>query len=273
MNAVTTAQINNIMLDTGVVYIDYGQVGERVLAPTRGGSNFTVEQDVREIERDGALGKEKGLRRVIKENAMLTVKFMDMSVANLNMMLRGSTLNSVTISSTETGTIASSEYFTNVTWIGTDMEGKNKVITLFNAMSDNGLKADFTDKDESVLEVVFSAHRDPTDSTPACYTIVEVEDPSPDLTGLSVTTATLSPAFVGTTYEYVSTVVNGTTSVTVTPTCATADSITVNGTTVVTAQASGNIALATGVNVITVRTLKAGKTTTTYTIRISRASS
>ena len=272
-STVTTEQINNILLDTGVMYLDYGEVTERILAPTRGGGNFTVEQDVRIIERDGSLGKEKGLRRVITENAMMTVRFMDISPANLKMALAGSTLSSVTVTSTQTGTIAASEYFTNITWIGTDMEGKNKVITLFNALSDNGLSMDFTDKDETVVEVSFAGHRNPADYTDALYTIAEVETSSDDLTALSVTTATLSPAFAADTYEYVSTVVNGTTSVTVTPTCATCDSITVNGTTVASGVASGAISLAVGVNVIYVRTITAEKTNTTYTIRISRASS
>jgi hypothetical protein len=273
MSTVTTAQIQNILLDTGVVYVDYGEVGERILAPTRGGSSFVVEQDVRIIERDGALGKETGLRRVIREDAMLTVRFMDMSIANLKMVLAGSTVAGSTITSTTDGTIQSTEYFTNITWIGTDMEGKNKVITLFSALVDNGLSMEFTDKDETVVEAVFSGHRDPTTAATPLYTIAETEDSAADLTALVVTTATLAPAFSATIYEYVSDVVNGTSSVTVTPTCAAADSITVNGTIVATGVASGAIALAVGVNTIVVNTIEADKTNTTYTIRIARATS
>ena len=68
MKTVTTAQIENIQLGPGVVYVDYGLAGERILAPTRGGNSFVVEQDIRIIERDGALGKEIGLRRIIRED-------------------------------------------------------------------------------------------------------------------------------------------------------------------------------------------------------------
>ena len=273
MSTVTTAQIENIILDTGVVYLNYGEVGERILAPTRGGNTFVVEQDVKIIERDGALGKEKGLRRVIREDAMLTVRVMDLSIANLQMALRAASATATKITSTQDGSIADSEYLANVTLIGTDMEGKNKIITLFNAMSDNGLSIEMADKDESVVEIVFAGHRDPTDATVPLYTIEEVEDIAPNLTALAVTTATLSPAFAAGTYNYVATVLTAVTSVTVTPTCATATELRVNGVTVASGVASGAIALAVGVNEITVTVLQTAKTNKTYTIYISRASS
>ena len=171
---VTSEQIQNILLDTGVVYLNYGVSGERILAPTRGGNVFTVEQDVRIVERDGALGKEKGLRRVITEDAMLTVRLMDMSIDNLKLALAGATVTGSKLSSTTDGTIADSEYFANVTIVGTDMEGKNKIITLYNAMADNGLNIELNDKDEAVLEVVFAGHRNPADYSEPLYEIEEV---------------------------------------------------------------------------------------------------
>ena len=175
MRNITTEQIENILLDTGVVYVNYDVAGEeRILAPTRGGNSFVVEQEVRVIERDGALGKEKGLRRVITEDATLTVRLMDMSVDNLKLALAGATVDGTKITSTTDGTIADSEYLDNVTLVAKDMEGKSRVITLFNAMADNGLSVDMTDKDESVLEVVFAGHRDPTDYTQPLYTIEKV---------------------------------------------------------------------------------------------------
>lgn len=274
MGQITTAQIENILLDTGVVYLDYGLAGERILAPTRGGNSFVVEQDVRVIERDGALGKEKGLRRIIKEDATLTVKLMDMSIANLKMALAGSTATSTKVKSTLDGTIQTSEYFTNITLIGTDLEGKNKIITLNNPLVDNGLSIEMSDKDESVVEVVFAGHRDPTNAATPLYTIEETETIASNLTALAVTTATLSPVFAAGTYAYTAAVANATSSVTVTPTLAGATiTLRVNGTVVASGSASGAIALAVGVNTITVTISETAKTNKTYTIYISRASS
>ena len=267
---VTTQQIENILLDTGVIYVDYGEAGERILAPTRGGATFVVEQDVKIIERDGSLGKEKGLRRIIREDAMLTARIMEMSLTNINMALRGSTLTSSTITNTQTGTIADTEYLTNITWVGTDMAGKNKIITLYNAMSDNGLNINFTDKDEAVLEVSFAAHRNPSDYTDDLYTIVEASTPATNLTALAVSSGTLEPTFAGGTYSYGVSVLNATSTITVTPTGAAATWIKVNGTIVASGVASGNIALDVGVNIITVRVHEDEKTDIEYKIYVTR---
>lgn len=268
---VTTNQTNEILLDSGVVYIDYGEATERILAPTRGGSTFVVEQEIRLIERDGSLGKEKGLRRIIREDAMLTVRLMEISMENLEMVLRGSTLATSTITPTQNGTISATEYLTNVTWIGEDLEGKSKVITLYNAMVDNGLNLNAVDKDEAVLEVVFSAHRDPADYTSAPYTIVETSTAAGNLTGLVASAGSFEPTFAGGTYSYGLAVANGVTSTTITPTGASADWIKVNGTTVASGAASGAIALSVGVNQITIRVHEDEKADIEYKIYITRA--
>ena len=174
--SLTTEQIENIIVDAGVVYLDYGLPTERLLAPTRGGNSFTVEQEIKQIERDGSLGKEKGMRRVITENAMMTVRVLDLSIANLKLCLAGSTITNGVVSSTSDGAISDSEYFTNVTLVGTDLEGKNRVITLANPLADNGLSVDFTDKDEAVLEIQFAGHRNPFVCNEPLYTIEDVEE-------------------------------------------------------------------------------------------------
>ena len=266
----TEAQTNNMLLDTGTLYLDYGEAGERILAPTMGGNSFVVEQDIRIIERDGALGKEKGLRRVIKEDATLTCRFKDISYANLKMALAGSVLSSVTVTGTLTGTIASTEYFTNVTWIGTDHEGKNKIITLFNAMGDNGLSMDFNDKDEAIIEIAFSGHRDPTNAATALYTIVESESACTDMSALTVTTATLNPSFSASVYTYGASVANGVSSVTVTPTNASASEIQVEGVVIASAATSAAISLDVGINEITIVNKETAKTNITYTVWLNR---
>jgi hypothetical protein len=137
-----------------------------------------------------------------------------------------------------------------------------------NAMADNGLSIEMADKDESVVELVFAGHRDPSDKTAPLYTIEEIESIASNLTGLAVTTATLAPVFAAGTYAYGSNVAQAVASVTVTPTCAAATSIKVNNVTVASGAASGAIALATGINTITVTVLETGKTNKTYTITI-----
>ena len=49
----TTAQIESIVLDSGVVYINYGETDERILAPCKGDNEFTVDAKYAMIEANG----------------------------------------------------------------------------------------------------------------------------------------------------------------------------------------------------------------------------
>ena len=174
---ITTEQLESIVIDAGVVYINYGETGEKLLAPTRGGNSFTVEQEIRQIERDGARGKEKGLRRVVEENATLTVNTLDLSVETLKLALAGAVKTGDKIESGE-GTIAEEEYLKNVTLIGEDMAGNHRVIQIFNALGDNGLNIETNDRDESVVSIELSANWNPEDYSEPLYKI-ETVTPSP----------------------------------------------------------------------------------------------
>ena len=94
-----------------------------------------------------------------------------------------------------------------------------------------------------------------------------------DLSNLILSTGTLSPSFASATTNYTSTVANGITGITVTPTVAEANAtIKVNGTTVASGTASANISLSVGSNTITtVVTAQDGTTIKTYTTNVTRA--
>ena len=53
----TTKQIESIQIDEGVIFLNYGESDERLLAPTRGGGEFAATVTVRDIEFDGRHGK------------------------------------------------------------------------------------------------------------------------------------------------------------------------------------------------------------------------
>jgi len=95
------------------------------------------------------------------------------------------------------------------------------------------------------------------------------------LSGLAMSSGTLSPSFATATTSYTATVPNATTSITVTPTVTDPTAtIKVNGTTVVSGTNSAALPLAMGTNTITtVVTAQDGTTTSTYTITVTRISS
>ena len=114
-------------------------------------------------------------------------------------------------------------------------------------------------------------------STTKTYTITVNRAPSSnaDLSSLTVSQGTLTPAFAAGTTSYTDSVANSVTSMTVTPTLADATAtITVNGTAVASGSASQAINLNVGSNTITVVvTAQDGSTTKTYTITVTRAPS
>ncbi|WP_010249226.1 hypothetical protein [Acetivibrio cellulolyticus] len=175
MGNLTTKQLENVVLDAGVIYINYGLTDERVLAPCREGIVFVVEQEFKDIEYDGQRGKTKGMRRIISENASITANVMDLSQENIKLALAGSNMDGTTKAITNgTGEIASADYLANITAVGLNMKGEYKVITLYNAMADNGLNIEMNDKEEASIELQFSAHYDPTNLSSPIYKIEQV---------------------------------------------------------------------------------------------------
>lgn len=173
--SLTTEQLQNIVIDTGVVYVNYGELDEKILGPCKGGNSFLVEQEFKDVEYDGRRGKTKGMRRIINENASLTVRLMDLSQDNIKLALAGANIDGTTKAITNGDrTILDTEYLKNVALVGTTTGGKNKVVTLYNVLSDNGLSMEMVDKDELAVEIIFSAHYDPSDLASPIYKIEEV---------------------------------------------------------------------------------------------------
>ncbi len=94
------------------------------------------------------------------------------------------------------------------------------------------------------------------------------------LRALSISTGTLSPAFTAATISYSTTVANGTTSLTITPSAASnAATVLVNGGTVSAGASSVPIAIGVGTTIINVSvTSEDGTTTRVYTISVTRIS-
>jgi len=112
--------------------------------------------------------------------------------------------------------------------------------------------------------------------TQATYAVTVTRAPSAiaTLSGLVLSSGTLSPTFAAATISYTASVPNATTSITVKPTVTDATAtIKVNGTSVASGTASGAIPLSVGSNVITtVVTAQDGISTTTYTLTVMRIS-
>jgi len=126
---------------------------------------------------------------------------------------------------------------------------------------------------ENTISIVVTAS-DGTTTKTYTLTVTCPGSTNDNLSSLKISRGTLTPAFTTNTTSYTASVVNGVTSLTVTPTTSASNAtVTVNGTAVTSGDASGPIELAVGANTITiVVTAFGGSATKTYTIIVTRES-
>lgn len=171
-SGITKETLQSMVLDAGVVYLNYGLESEKVLGATSGGNKFSVEREIKTTEVDGARGKVKGLRRLIAENVSLTTNLKELNARNIQLALAGSTLSDVMDEDlvpkkthdkiTTSSNIQDNDYLENISLVAELSGSKDPVIiTLYNALSDGSFEMGLTDTEEAVVEVTFSAHYNP----------------------------------------------------------------------------------------------------------------
>jgi len=125
----------------------------------------------------------------------------------------------------------------------------------------------------NVINVVLTAQNKKATKT-YTITVTRTALPNTTLSALKLSTGTLSPAFAAATTSYTASVVNTVSSLTVTPTATdAAAAIKVNGTAVASGKASASIPLALGANTISVVVSETGRSTVTYTLKVTRVPS
>lgn len=177
-HGITSETYKKFTIDAGAVYtgfIGFASPGT-LLGATRTGSQLVIEQEIKEMEVDGARGPVIGSRRITRVKASLTVNFIEHSLTNLKRALVGST--SATFETTWDAitrglVIADADFLTDVTIIAdtTATSGNPMAIKLDNVMSDGNFELSFADKEEGVLAVTFTAHFDPSDVDSEPWTV------------------------------------------------------------------------------------------------------
>lgn len=187
----TQEQLENIQIDYGLVYVDYGLPTQRKLGPTKGGVEFSATKTIRDIEFDGSKGKTKGAQAIDDMAALLRFSLMDTSIDNIDLAMPQGSYNAGTgvVSSGLPGIIAASKYLTNITMFAKVAGGTYKKITLFNAMNEADFVLNTAPKAEGVIPFEVHAHWDPqSDNIGDLYTIEDIEAISDDLVPPTVIT-------------------------------------------------------------------------------------
>ena len=90
-HAITADTPKQIVFDAGVVYRNFVSPSEpgELIGATRGGSEFNLTLEQREIEADGVPGPLKGFKRIVRVEATLTVNMLALSLDNLKAAIAG----------------------------------------------------------------------------------------------------------------------------------------------------------------------------------------
>lgn len=161
-HGITGTTYKNFAIDSGAVYVDYGEGGQALLGATRGGNTFVLETEWREMPVDGARGPVLGSQRIVGVVAKLTANFVEIDDTVLEYALAGSTNTDNTTYKTLTRSlqVADADYATNIAIVGehTGEPAVPIVCQVNNPLATGGFELAFTDKEETVLAVEFTAH-------------------------------------------------------------------------------------------------------------------
>ena len=170
-HGVTANTYKKFIIDSGAVYLNYGESGEALLGATRGGNTFVIETEYRDMPVDGAKGPTKGGRRIVSVNATLTVNMIELSASIMSRALPGSAVADFPTTPGKTHdqitralAIAAADYATNIALVG-EVTGNTTQAAVFivrNALSDGNFEISLADGEEPVIAITFKAHFDPS---------------------------------------------------------------------------------------------------------------
>lgn len=146
------------------IVLGYGvfSIGGVDIGLSRGGGQFVVEREYRQIEADGDRGPVKG--RIVKDSsvAKITVNALELLPANLPKMYPATTLTNVVgppkkDTLTAKADITDADYNTTVTFTGKTKGGRSVIVTVENAINLENIDWSLVDKDEVVPALTFTA--------------------------------------------------------------------------------------------------------------------
>lgn len=135
-------------------------IGE-LLGATRGGGTFTVTRETRTPEIDGMRYGFKGSDFVDSTDAYLSTTLVEVTPDNISDLLATGTATTTGKKTTITmaTAISSSDYLTNICWVGDLADGQMVLICLKNAINTADFTFTYTDKGEGTLAAEFHARQ------------------------------------------------------------------------------------------------------------------
>ena len=179
MQNLTKVEVEKIQIEESVNFINFGLETERLLGVTRGGSEFTVTNTVRDIEFDGRRGKTKGLQAIESQEAKLKITTICSSQENIALAIPGCEVTDedgkTIIQNGDNFVIPEDDYLDNITSFAKTLDGKYKKITIRNAMHEGAFTSKAQQKAEGEVAFEFDAHFNPYDTTEKIWRIEDID--------------------------------------------------------------------------------------------------
>lgn len=145
----------DIILGHGVFSINGVDLGLN-----RGGGQFIVEREYRQIDADGDFGPVKDRITKTKGVPKLTMNLLELLPADFSKMYPATTVDSTTTPGTDAITpktdIETADYNDTVHWTGKTKGGRSVIITIKNAINLENIDWQMKDKEEVVPAVTFT---------------------------------------------------------------------------------------------------------------------
>lgn len=202
-SALRADTFNNLQLNAGILLkdLDYSSVTDSaalktaianivsggsspigtLVGATRGGGTFTVTRDMRTPEIDGMRYGFKGSDFVDSTDAYLSTTLVEVTAENVETLLgSGTSTTSGKKTTVKMNTaISTSDYLTNVCWVGDLADGQLVLICLKNAINTADFTFTYTDKGEGTLAAEFHARQAAVnDYDNAPFEVVFFDNPS-----------------------------------------------------------------------------------------------
>lgn len=165
-HGVTCSTTQNLIIDSGAIYINYGEDNERLLGATRGGNTFSVEQEIRQMEFDGMRGAMVGSHRLLGAMPKITANIIQWNYQVFLDVLVGSTMTEISGThkriTRSIKRLLAADYFGNIAIVGecTASESNLIVCGIKNVIQLENIEFPFNDKDESTATVTFTGCTD-----------------------------------------------------------------------------------------------------------------
>lgn len=201
MNGTNARSAENLVIGPGIVTKGFNlaifnpddrSTWGDMLGATKGGNTANLDLEWHDTEPDGALGKVKGMRWMVKAESKLTTNLLEVSKANLLMKLnvfKSTNLNSRYDKIEHDGSVAPAPT-QNVALFGAKVGSKDPiVIVIENAQASDPVELSLgTGKDDVVLKTEFEGMFDPGNITKIPFYILYPKGGSP------LETPTVTPA-------------------------------------------------------------------------------